>query len=655
MTGSVVLAALVAGSGLAACGGSSSSAAATLSAFMAAWDRSNGAGMAALTNDPPPGLAAAIGAYTAGLHSTSAVHRAGPVLTRAGRHTARVTSTYRLAEVGPWTVTTTVELRRVGGRWKVDWSPAVVAPGLATGQHLAASFQWAPRAPILGAGGAPLTVDADQVVVGVEGSRVKDPAQLTRLLEAAGAAPASVAAALAAAAAHPKFFEPVVDLSDQAYAALGGNSGALHAAPGTVFEHRTQRTAVTPGLAAHLVGTVGPVTAEQLAQLGAPYTAASVVGQSGLEAAYQQQLAGRPGATVQIVGADGRVVRSLAAFPARPGRPVSTGIDPAVQAAAEAALATLGPAQVPPPAPAPTAPAGAATTTTYPPGGSTGGDAVALVAVAVATGAVLAAASLPAAGSFDAAFDGEFPPGSTFKIVTSTALFGAGLGPSSAASCPPTTVVDGATFHNAEGDSPVSTLAQAFTESCNTAFVQLASQHLHPADLPAAASRFGLGAPFRMGLTAFPGRVPQPADGAALAATAIGQGQVVASPLAMAMVAAAVGSGTARLPRLVAGAPDDSAPGRPLPAATVAGLRQMMASVVATGTASGTGLPAGTYAKTGTAEYGNGPKLPLDAWLVGYLGNVAFAMVVQNSRADGGPTDGPVVARFLGSLPAGTR
>jgi cell division protein FtsI/penicillin-binding protein 2 len=410
-------------------------------------------------------------------------------------------------------------------------------------------------------------------------------------------------------------------LSQAQYQALGGNTGPLHQAPGTVFQNTSSRGAATPGLAAHLVGKVGPITAEQLQNLGASYTASSQVGQNGLEAYYEKQLAGVPGGKVQIVDAAGNAVSTLADFPATAGRPVSTSIDPVVQNAAEQALAPVT--------------------------GTAG-----LVALRVSTGQVLAAVGLPATSAFDPALDGAFPPGSTFKILTSTALFQAGLAPSSAASCPPTVTVDGETFHNAEGDQPVSTLAQAFTESCNTAFVQLASSHLSAASFTSVAAQFGLGSPIQMGYPAFAGKVPAPADGAALAATAIGQAGVVVSPLDMAAVAADVARGSLLSPRLVSGAPADSAAPKPLDPTVVSDLRAMMASVVTSGTAAGTGLPAGTYAKTGTAEYGSGNPLPTDAWLVGWHGDVAFAMVEQDSKGNGGPVDGPIIARFLAALPA---
>lgn len=78
-------------------------------------------------------------------------------------------------------------------------------------------------------------------------------------------------------------------------------------------------------------------------------------------------------------------------------------------------------------------------------------------------------------------------------------------------------------------------------------------------------------------------------------------------------------------------------------------LHEMMADVVAAGTAAGTGLPPGTYAKTGTAEYGTSTPPRTDAWLMGFNGDVAFAVLVVDGGY-GGPTDGPIAAKFLDEL-----
>jgi cell division protein FtsI/penicillin-binding protein 2 len=82
----------------------------------------------------------------------------------------------------------------------------------------------------------------------------------------------------------------------------------------------------------------------------------------------------------------------------------------------------------------------------------------------------------------------------------------------------------------------------------------------------------------------------------------------------------------------------------------VTGLRSMMAAVVSNGTASGQGLPPGTYAKTGTAVFEHAPPpRTVYAWLIGYRGDVAFAVLVVGG-SQGGPAAGPVAARFLTEL-----
>ncbi len=262
----------------------------------------------------------------------------------------------------------------------------------------------------------------------------------------------------------------------------------------------------------------------------------------------------------------------------------------------------------------------------------------------------MAVANNTATGGLDLALDGEQPPGSTFKVITSTALILHGLGPASAATCPPTIDVDGEILHNAGNEGPLSNLLGAFTVSCNTAFIGLTMANLNNSSLHSAASLYDLGDGPLLGGAAFGGSVPIDNGQTDLAASAIGQGQVVMSPLDLAMVAADVDSGTVRSPSLVPGTPGEGSVKRVLPHKLVADLHEMMLSVVEHGTAAGTGLPPGTYAKTGTAEYGSGNPLPLDAWLMGFNGHIAFAMVVINSPGDGGPTDGPIVAQFLRSI-----
>jgi len=390
--------------------------------------------------------------------------------------------------------------------------------------------------------------------------------------------------------------------------------------PGTAFETHGTRTAVTPGLASHMVGSLGPITAQELRALGHPYRATDSVGQTGIEQAFERRLAGSPGGAITVVDAAGNTLAAVARFAPHPGTPVQTTIDPAVQQAAESALGAI---------------AGAAS----------------LVAVQASTGAVLASVSLPGTDAFDIALAGNYPPGSSFKVVTAADLIEHGLTPSSPASCPPQITVGGATFHNFEGETQASlTLSQAFAESCNAAFIGLAGT-LGDSSFPATAAQFGIGSNFRMGLGSFSGKVPLPDSDASRAATSIGQGDVLVSPLDMAVVAASVDSGSLHLPRLVAGSPDDTAPTTPLNPTVVSDLRQMMGAVVTSplGTAAGAGLPPGTHGKTGTAEFGNASPPKTHAWFIGYRGDLAFAVLIVGGGV-GGVVAAPVAAKLLNAV-----
>lgn len=587
----------------------------TASAYLAAWTKQDWTAMRQLAASPPANFVSVNAAAFTDLGVRKASFGGGTLQTSGATAQEPVTERLELAGLGTITVKSTLHLVQRSGQWLANWSPATIAPPLRPGGRLSLQTTWPTRAPVLGAGGTALTAQAQLVTIGVEGLLVKNAASLSAALIKAGATAQQANSAITAAKANPTYFEPVFTVSRARYEQL---KPALYPLPGTVFQATTAQDAVTPGLTTGLVGTVGPVTADELRTLGASYNAQSVVGQTGLEQAAERHLAGLPAATVTVVSASGARLATLATLPAHSGTPVQTTIDPNVQRAAEAALAGEK-------------------------------KSASLVAVNAKTGAVLAVANTGAAG-FDQALNGAFPPGSTFKVITSTALINHGLTPSSAASCPTTVTVNGEVFHNAGAEAPVRDLLHAFAESCNTAFIGLATRNLTVPDFPATAAMFGLGKTPQMGLPAFGGSVPQPASQADLAATSIGQGRVLVSPLNMAMVAAAAGTGTARAPRLVAGAADDSAAARTLPQAVVPDLHQMMAQVVASGTAAGQGLPAGTYAKTGTAEYGTSAPLKIDAWLMGFKGDIAFAVLVVNAGGDGGPTDGPIAAKFLGRL-----
>ena len=271
------------------------------------------------------------------------------------------------------------------------------------------------------------------------------------------------------------------------------------------------------------------------------------------------------------------------------------------------------------------------------------GHPSALVAIDARTGAVLAASSTPA--GYPRALLGRYPPGSTFKMVTLTAALMSGRTLATPTSCTSTVTVNGFTLRNAGGESFGSIpLLQAFAVSCNTSFVNLA-ESLPAGTLAEAASLLGCNtghAP--LPVPSYGCSYPAGATGTAYAASAIGQGTVLTSPLAIAAITAAADSGTWHQPHLTPGASPVS---HPLPAAVAKGLREAMRAVVTSGTATSANLP-GTpvFGKTGTAEHGTGKNQPTNAWFAAFSGNVAVAVLVEDAGF-GATSAVPVATSFL--------
>jgi len=512
-----------------------------------------------------------------------------------------------------------VPLTKTRTVWRIHWQPDILYPGLAEGQHLTMQRSWLTRSTIKAADGTLLGGPQEIVTIGLEPDRVKNLPHIKDLLKSlTGTDPASVDAALGAPGVQPNFFVPVAIVPyDERYRNV--LRPALFPVRGVFFQRSRGELGASNLLGEQVIGSVGEITAERLKQLGAPYRVGDIVGLSGLQAAYETRLAGTPNAAI-VLESDGKVIRTIKRLRGRAPQPVVVTIDPAVQQAAESALSGV------------TQPAG-------------------LVAIDVATGQIRAVVSKPDNG-FQRALDGAYPPGSTFKVITSDALLMAGSTGSTPAPCPPTITVNGRVFRNFEGESGGAlSLAGAFQISCNNAFIGLADQL--PSDaLRQAAARFGFESKWSIGVPSYGGTFPKPIDRAELAASAIGQGRVLASPLQMASVAAAVASGQWHQPALTTQpAPKITAKAPALGGDVVSTLQSFMASVVQSGgTAAGAGLPSGTFGKTGTAEFGSGNPPPTHAWFIGYRGNVAFAVIVEGGGV-GGRVAAPLAARFLDALP----
>ncbi|MGI8899575.1 MAG: penicillin-binding transpeptidase domain-containing protein, partial [Nocardioides sp.] len=316
-------------------------------------------------------------------------------------------------------------------------------------------------------------------------------------------------------------------------------------------------------------------------------------------------------------GVDGRS-RELFRIEPEAGVPLETTLDLGLQTLAERVLADVGPAS-------------------------------ALVAIAPSTGNLLAAASGPGGGGLSTATVGQYAPGSTFKVVSTLALLRNGLTPESRVSCPATTVVDGKSFKNYD-DYPATglgtiTLRQAVANSCNTAFI---TQRNRAEDLAGAAAALGLGRDFDLGFPAYFGQVPEAASETSAAAAVIGQGEVLASPMAMAAVAASVAGGRTVVPHLLPEFAPDADAEQPLTESEAGVLRGLMRAVVT----EGSGAPLGdlpgppVLAKTGTAEFGDEEPLKTHAWMIAVQGDLAVAAFVDVG-VSGSQTAGPLIEQFL--------
>jgi cell division protein FtsI/penicillin-binding protein 2 len=591
--------------------------------YLAAWAEADFAAMEELVADPPDDYVERHQAVVDNLRVGAATYElAGTSVESGGREAiANFDATLTLTGVGEWSYEGRLHLRRVEGggpdEWEVDWASDAIHPQLEDDQTLDGTREWPDRAPITDKDGNILVEARAAKVIGLEPRRIQDLDFVKSVLQThLGVDPATVDEKLAAPGVQPDHFVEIVTVDMAKYESV---ESIVYPIPGTVFRDTTRRAAPQAGYAQHVLGRTGEITAEQLEELGAPYQVGDIVGATGLEDRFERELAGTPSGAIRILDAEGEVVEELGRIEGQAPTPVATTLDPRVQAAVETAL----------------------TGETRP---------VAVVAVD-SKGNIRASASRPLE-EYNRAFAGEYRPGSTFKIVSGSALLANGTTPESQVSCPETATAGGREFRNFENSSLGNVpFGVAFAQSCNTAFV-LATAGL-PAELVTeAAQRFGFNAEYSVGLNTVGGTLPAPADDAAKAAEVLGLGQGRASPLHMATVAAALIDGSWEPPTLLPDLPIENPPASTnLDPAVVQTLTGLMQRVVSEGTGTAAQVPGTPLAgKTGTAAYEEGDPPPTHAWFVAFRGDLAVAVLVEGGGV-GGEQAAPIAGRVFSQLP----
>ncbi|HVR89105.1 MAG TPA: penicillin-binding transpeptidase domain-containing protein [Candidatus Limnocylindria bacterium] len=548
------------------------------------------------------------------------------------RHaTVPLSATFHTTRIGDFKRNTLLALVLIGEKdkavWKIDWTPEALLPRLATGRLVRMTRLATSRGRILARDGSELATFVDAAVVGVVPQDIKsDSGLLASLSSVLGLRPEDIKAKYTQAWVRPDSFVPIKTVAADALVALRPRLAVIE---GVQLQAQRVRSYPT-GVAAQLIGFLGEATdADEQKLTARGVQAGDLIGKNGLESTLDEVLGGRYGWRLSIVDPDERPVESLAEAGPVAGQDAVLAIDLALQAAAEKALGEQKGAIV-----AEDPWSGEihvlASRPSFDPGVFVRGDGAAIARLNAD----------PKRPLVNRAVSGTYPTGSSFKPITAAAALRSGVyRPGERVDCPAAWKGYGIVQLNHEtGNLGPIDLRTALARSCNTFFYEL-GKRLNDKDtklLPNEASSFGLGKATDIDFVfEADGNVPSPAnkqwnpgDATNLA---IGQGELLVTPLQMANYTAALANdGVVWKPRLVLElrTRDGTTVKKfdPVKAGTanttptdLSLIREGMRAVVSD--PNGTvyfkflGFPTAVAGKSGTAETSSGNP---DAWFIGF-------------------------------------
>jgi len=560
-----------------------------------------------------------------------------------------------------------MSLKQEGYGWRIQWVRSLILPELGVENQLEFVHQVPSRGRIFDHYGAPLAAYENALAIGLVPGEIL-PQQADLVYETLAEISKYEADQLAdlAASTPADWYLPVISLS---HANAAPYIETLRGLSGVRIDEFRSRYYVDGGVAPHVLGYMLFIPEEDLdAYLRLGYRQDARVGATGLEAAYESELAGKYGGSLYLVGPEGKILSLIAVSQPEAGESIVTTIDKQLQVRLQDSLGDLR---------------------------------AAVVVMEIETGRVLAMVSNPDFDPnafdkaeteegllqsyftdedqplFNRATQGQYPLGSVFKMISMSAAlekniyneYSSFFCGQSMWVCDSVTLYDW-TYSHGVGASGELTLEEGLMRSCNPWFYRI-GESLFESGYEDALSQmavgFGLGKETGIEIAEASGNIPETAHNCVTSAQmAIGQGEILVTPLQVAnFVSALANGGTLYKPSLVDSIQTPSGeeifgfepePLGELPiseetrVSVLEGLRQVIEEQRGTGYWAMQGLDIPVSGKTGTAQTPTGNS---HAWFAGFTRqndparpDIAVTVIIENG-GEGSAVAAPVFRRAV--------